>query len=142
MEFRQKESFQEQAQAQLRRKLFRPMPELQLLVRRLRLEQELPPQFPELFQKAWKFPERIQRRLLQVARFQRPQQFRLPQPVFLQLSFSPALPVSAAAFWRCPSGHPQIPERGPDESASANRRSTRSAPASARRIFVPPASLR
>ena len=126
------ESFPEQAQARLRKKLFRPMPELQASVRQPRLEPEFPPQLPQPFQQEQKFPQRIQRRFSPAAQFQLPRQLHLPPLVLLQLSFSPVSPVWAAAFWRCPSGRRQIPKRGPDESASANPQSRRFAPASAR----------
>ena len=89
-----------------------------------------PPQFLQLFRQARKFPRRIQRHLPLAAQFQLSQQLRLPQPVFLRPSFSPASPGGAAAFWRCPSGRRQIPARRRNESANANRPARASVPAS------------
>jgi hypothetical protein len=51
------ESFPEQALARLRRKLFRPVPELRVAARQLRLAQKFPPHVQQPFRLARNFPQ-------------------------------------------------------------------------------------
>ena len=126
------EWFLELVQTRLREELFRWTPELQSLARPRRLVQVFPTQVPLLFPQTRNFPQRIQRHLPLAAQFQLPQQLPLPRLVFLRPSFSPASRAEAAVFWRCPSGHRQIPAQRQNESANANQPARASVPASGR----------